>query len=82
MVWNKHGGESVGQMSTRIAIFMQHLHTQHIDQTIVVVTHGGTMNRILEQYQLKPVKEGFRPITNTCVLVLHKSSQSCTLEEI
>jgi len=82
LTWNKHSGESVGQMSTRITIFMQHLHAQHTDQTIVVVTHGGTINRILEQYQIKPAKEGFRPITNAGVLILHKHPKGYQLQEI
>ena len=82
LAWNKHGGESVGQMSKRIKVFMQSLHTHHSDQTIVVVTHGGTINRILEQYQIKPAKEGFRAITNASILTLHKHPKGYQLQEI
>lgn len=80
--WNKHQGESMRQMTARISTFMQHLHTVHQGQTVVIVTHGGTINRILEHYQLKSASEGFRDVGNASLLVLHKETMSYRLEEL
>lgn len=79
--WNKHQGESMRQMTERISTFMQHLHTVHTDQTVVIVTHGGTINRILEHYRLKSASEGFRSVGNASLHVLHKEITSYRLEE-
>lgn len=70
--WNKHQGESLRQMTDRITIFMQHLHTQHVDQTVVLVTHGGTINRLLEHYRLKSARDGFQEVKNASLHILHK----------
>lgn len=78
--WNKHRGESLRQMTDRLIVFMQHLHTQHVDQTVVLVTHGGTINRFLEHYQLKPARAGFQEFRNASVHVLHKQQNSYCLE--
>lgn len=80
--WNKHGGESLAQMSTRIKQFMDHVDRAHHNQTIVIVTHGGTVNRILEHFGIKPASEGFRPIKNAVPLVLSKKLAKYTLEEL
>lgn len=80
--WNKHRGESMRQMTQRITQFMQHLHSVHTNQTVVIVTHGGTINRILEHYQIKSASEGFRMITNASILILHKQLTSYLLEEL
>lgn len=80
--WNKHQGESMRQITKRITTFMENLHVTHRDQTVVIVTHGGTINRILEQYQIKSAAEGFRMITNASVLILHKHVTTYRLEEL
>ncbi len=80
--WNKHSGESMRQMSERISVFMESLHSSHKDQIIVIVTHGGTINRILEKYQIKSTKEGFRMIKNASLLILHKETTAYRLEEL
>lgn len=80
--WNKHQGESQHQMSTRVSDFMRSLHALHAKQSVVIVTHSGTINRILEQYKLKQSIEGFRMIRNGAVLILNKSAEGYTLEEM
>lgn len=80
--WNKHLGESIRQMTDRIESFMQNIHLTHKDQTVALVTHGGTINRILEQYQIKSPSDGFRMITNASILVLHKRNTAYELEEL
>lgn len=80
--WKGHQGESMKEMSHRISEFMQNIHVVHSQQSILVVTHGGTINRILELYQLKSAGEGFRMISNASVLVLTKQSTTYSLEEL
>ncbi len=80
--WNKHAGESLAMMSLRLSQFMKHLHTNHTDQTVVLVTHGGTINRLLELYNLKLASDGFRMITNASILVMNKKANKYLLEEL
>lgn len=80
--WNKHQGESMTQMSKRVSEFLSTLHVVHRDQSVLLVTHGGTINRILEHYSVKAAAEGFRMIGNASVLVLHKTTDQYRLEEI
>ncbi len=80
--WNKHGGESIADMTARISDFMQELHAMHPDKSVGLVTHGGTINRILEIYNLKTPQAGFRMVKNSEVLVLHQHRSTYSLEEI
>jgi len=80
--WDEHGGESMRQVKKRVSIFLDHLHTHHHDQVITVVTHGGTINSILEHFQLKSPTDGFKEIKNASLLVLRKSLDTYTLEEL
>lgn len=70
--WNKHQGESIGDMNKRIDALFRKLHLDHREQTVMLVTHGGTINRILEYYSLKSASEGFVSIKNASVLTLSK----------
>lgn len=74
--WNKHQGESIGEMADRIAQFIQTVHDLHASQTVALVTHGGTANRILEHFGLKQNSTGFHPIKNAHPIVLLKESES------
>lgn len=80
--WNKHNGESLHEMSSRVSMFMDSLHTTHKNQTILIVTHGGTINRILEQYKIKSSSDGFRTIGNASILILYKETTAYRLEEL
>lgn len=80
--WNGHNGESLHQMSERITTFMDSLHSQHSNKSVVVVSHGGTINRLLEIYKFKKAKDGFKMIGNASILVMTKAETSYTLSEI
>lgn len=80
--WNKHQGESTRQMANRISEFMQHLHDNHSNQTVLLTTHGGAINRILEHYQIKLMSDGYRMISNASIIVLHKEISTYRLEEL
>lgn len=80
--WHGHDGESIGEMVKRISNFLSELSTNHKDQHVGIVTHGGTINHILEHYQLKSSLDGFRMIGNGSVLILSKQVTTYSLEVI
>lgn len=71
--WARHGGESIGQMMDRVSNFLHNLHTTHRNQTVILVTHGGTINRIFEHFELQSSTDGFRMHGNTSINILVKS---------
>lgn len=80
--WHGHNGESIGEMVERISTFLKELPKHHKGQHVGIVTHGGTINQILEYYELKSSLEGFRMIGNGSVLVLTKQENTYSLEVI
>ena len=80
--WKKHKGESIGDMADRIAKFVKVVHAQHANQNVAIVTHGGAINRILEHYGIKDVKEGYRTLTNASLTILTKKGGGYILEEL
>lgn len=77
--WAKHGGESIGDMIKRIGGFLDALPTLHAGQTVLLVTHGGTINRILEHYQVKKAAEGYRSHGNASINILVKTTTGYVL---
>lgn len=79
--WKRHQGESLLEMATRVNQFLSQLSTSHQGQSVGLVSHGGTINRILEYFSLKQTTESFRMIRNASILVLHKKTDSYIIEE-
>ncbi len=71
--WKEHQGESLGQVYQRLKNFLRHLYLNHQNQVIVVVTHGGILNRILELLNLKDLEE-FISYHNTAITILDKTT--------
>jgi probable phosphoglycerate mutase len=80
--WNAHQGESIGEMLTRVTGFLSELPAKHPGESVGIVTHGGTINRILEYYGLKESIEGFRMVGNGTIFVLTKTTNSYTLDSL
>jgi len=78
--WKSHQGESIGEMLSRVNNFLSELPTRHPDESVGIVTHGGTINRILEFYGLKDSLEGFRMVGNGAIYKLTKSVGGYGLE--
>ena len=78
--WSKHNGESIGQMIARIRSFFDELPKNHADQSVAVVTHGGTINRILEYFALKESAGGFHMVGNGAIYQLNKETGHYNLE--
>lgn len=69
--WKGHGGESVDEMYKRVKDLFQELHEKYPEKTVVLVTHGGVMQRIFELFKLKTYKE-YISFKNTSITVLEK----------
>lgn len=41
------GGESLAQLAARVKVFLTHILPDHAGQTLLVVSHGGTVNAII-----------------------------------
>lgn len=82
LAWNAHQGESIGEMLARVTGFLSSLPTTHPNESVGIVTHGGTINRILEYYGLKESAEGFRMVGNGSIFVLTKAGSTYTLDTL
>lgn len=80
--WDAHQGESIGQMLKRVTGFLSELPVKHPDESVGIVTHGGTINRILEFYGLKESVEGFRMVGNGSIFVLTKNGNSYRIDTL
>ncbi len=80
--WKSHQGESIGEMLTRVNDFLTELPQKHNNQSVGLVTHGGTINRILEYYNLKESLEGFRMVGNGSIFILSKQQNSYIIENL
>lgn len=77
--WKATNSESLAEFTTRVKNFLDHLAITHQHQTVVLVTHGGTINRILEIYRLKKITDEYFGYLNTSVTILAKHGQSYQL---
>jgi len=41
------GGESLSQVAQRLSLLLDEIRLQHVDQTVVLVSHGGTVRLVL-----------------------------------
>ena len=70
--WKKHKGESIYEHTVRVTTFLKTLSDRHPNQAVVLITHGATINRILEYYKLKERKEEYRSHGNGSITILTK----------
>lgn len=80
--WNKHNGESLYEFQERVRKFFKYLDKNHDKDNVILVTHGGTKNRILEVLEIKPTEEEYIPFENTSVTTLIKKGSSYTIKKI
>lgn len=77
--WKRHGGESLYKFTLRVKLFLQTIERKHPQGTIIIVSHAGTINRILEIYGLKKPSEQHIRFKNTSVTVLIKNGNKYDL---
>lgn len=71
--WKKHNGESFHEFLVRVKNFFEDLKKEHANKSVALVTHGGTINRLLEALKLKKITDGFVETHNTSITVLTKT---------
>ena len=77
--WNGLEGESLRHVHERFARLLQHLHSNHTDQTILLVTHSGYLHTILrDHFEFFP-KESFQEVSHSSITVLEKTISSYRL---
>lgn len=78
--WRPEGGESIREVNNRIQKLIDVIEGNHSEEQIVVVTHGGTINRILEIYGFKKPGDEYIGFKNTSVTILSKTASGYELE--
>ena len=78
--WKVEGAESLKQHTDRVKKILNQIEKNHADETIVLVSHGATLNRILEIYDLKSITDKYISFQNTSVTILSKSGLGYQLE--
>lgn len=76
--WHKKrhpNGESFEDLRERVKDFLDYLSKKHTDETILIVTHGGTLLTFKNLFENKPFKERYK-FENTCVNYVKKIGNS------
>ena len=80
--WSDGLGESLREHLHRVSDFLEKIEADHQGHTIVLVSHGGTMNRVMEHYRLKTNMTTYTPYKNTAVTILesHAGAYRITID--
>lgn len=70
--WKAEGEESMNEHFQRVHRHMNRLELRHNTGTILIVSHGATINRILEHYQVREMHDSYISFGNTAVTILEK----------
>jgi probable phosphoglycerate mutase len=70
--WKAEGAESCYEHTQRVKKFLRQIETKHRDDTVMLVTHGGTINRIMEIYGFRKITDEYTRYQNTAVTILVK----------
>lgn len=65
---------------TRVQKVFEQIKHKHQDQTVIVVSHGGTINRIMEHFKFKQIGGSYTSYKNTSVTVMLKTEIGYQLE--
>jgi len=79
MDWKVDGGESLREHTARVKELVCQIESRHLDGTIAIVTHGGTINRLMEIYGFKKITDEYISYKNTSVTILTKSTKGYEL---
>lgn len=79
--WNGLEGESFRQVSDRIKKFISHIKEAHKNQSVALVTHGGTKRNLLHNFGF-PAEAKIIEIGNTSVTTLVKQVDKYILHNV
>ncbi|MFH1244351.1 MAG: histidine phosphatase family protein [bacterium] len=77
--WKTIGTESLAEFTTRVRKFTRTIEHKHKNDNVLLVAHGGTINRIMEIYGFKKPSEEYFGYLNTSVTILTKTKTSYEL---
>ncbi len=78
--WNEHGGDSLYTHTKRVKQVLNKVEKDHPEGNIIIVSHGGTLNRILEIYGLKQITDEYIGFKNTSVTIITKQNNLYNLD--
>ncbi len=78
--WNGLEGESLRDMHERFQQFLDHLHKEHSNQTVLLVTHSGFLYTILRDFFEFFPKESFTEVGHSSITVLEKDNDHYRLK--
>ena len=74
------GGESIRECSARLAGFARMLLERHLDDTVLVVGHGGSLRSLLVALMDLPLEANWKFVMNNCALsVVYTYSDNAVL---
>ena len=74
------GCETLHDHALRVQKFFGRVEKSHPAGTVIVVSHGGTINRIMEHFEFKSIRDGYVGYKNTAVSILVKTESSYRLD--
>lgn len=77
--WKPSGGESLREHTARVDQLLKKIEKKHGDDVVVIVTHGGTINRIMEIYGFKKITDEYISFKNTSVTIIVKNDNKYQL---
>ena len=78
--WKPEGGESLMEHSQRVKKLLDAILTKHEDEIVVIVSHGGTINRIIEYFGFKKHTDEYIRFQNTSVTIITQKDNKYSLD--
>ncbi len=78
--WKEHAGESLHEHTLRVQKLIREIEKKHPKGTIIIVSHGGTINRIMEICGFKNISHDYISYKNTSVTILTRQGSKYKLD--
>ncbi len=78
--WKPEGGESLFEHSQRVKKILDSILAKHEDEIVVIVSHGGTINRIIEYFGFKKHTDEYIRFQNTSVTIITQKDNKYSLD--
>lgn len=80
--WKVEGEESMVEHLFRVKQYIKQIKHLHVKHNILIVSHGATLNRILEAYNLKNIQDEYIGFGNTAITTILNNNGIYTIETI
>ncbi|MBP9669953.1 histidine phosphatase family protein [Candidatus Woesebacteria bacterium] len=78
--WKPEGGESLLDHAQRVKEFLDVITRKHERETVLIVSHGGTINRIIEHFGFKKHTDEYIRFQNTSVTIINHEGDKYHLQ--